>query len=124
MVSESPSKRKEPSTSGEPLDPASIEESLALPVSNADERDLANVNLHTNRAPLVLAFAVTLLKYTMPSQPLSSRLSLAQAVVSMNSKTKAIHLGTDKGTSAESEGWGQGQPKVKIMRHDVSIMKR
>jgi hypothetical protein len=82
------------------------------------------VSLHTNRAPLVLAFAVTLLKYTMPSQPLSSRLSLAQAVVSMNSKSKAISLGIEKGNSAEGEGWGQGQPKIRIMGREVSIMKR
>ncbi len=88
------------------------------------EEDLANTILHTNRAPLVLAFAVTLLKYTMPLQPLSSHLSLAQAVVSMNSKTKAISLGLDKETSAENEGWGQGQPKIRIMGREVRIMKR
>lgn len=121
---DSPAKRKKVQPAGEPLDPATIEESLALPRSNADEQELANVTLHTNRAPLVLAFAVTLLKYTMPSQPLSSRLSLAQAVVSMNSKTKAISLGIDKGSSAENEGWGQGQPKIRIMGRNISIMKR
>lgn len=83
-----------------------------------------NTVLHTNRAPLVLAFAVTLLKYTMPSQPVSSRLSLAQAVVSMNSKSKAISLGIEKGNSAENEGWGQGQPGVRIMGREVRVMKR
>ena len=60
----------------------------------------------------------------MLSQPLSSRLNLAQAVASVNSKTKAISLGMEKETSAEEEGWGQGQPKVKIMGREVKIMKR
>ncbi|KAL6718978.1 hypothetical protein ACLMJK_003213 [Lecanora helva] len=119
---EVPAKRKK--SADEPADPAAIEHSLQLPDSKASEEDLTNTVLHTNRAPLVLAFAVVLLNYTMHSQPLSSRLSLAQAVVSMNSKTKAISLGIDKGTSAENEGWGQGQPKVRIMGREVRIMKR
>ena len=89
-----------------------------------EEKDLISTLLHTNRAPLVLAFAVTLLKYTMPSQPLSSRLSLAQAVVSVNSRSKAVSLGIEKGNSAEDEGWGQGQPKVRIMNRDIRVMKR
>ena len=116
-------RRKGPSTE-DPLDPSSIEASLALPESNADEEELRCTILHTNRAPLVLAFAVALLKYTMPSQPLSSRLSLAQAVVSVNSRTKAISLGIEKGNTAEDEGWGQGQPKVRIMGRDIRVMKR
>ena len=60
----------------------------------------------------------------MPSQPLSSRLSLAQAVVSVNAKTKALSLGIEKGTSAEDDGWGQGQPKIRIMGRDIRVMKR
>ena len=80
--------------------------------------------LYTNRAPLCLAFAVTLLKYTMPDQPLSSRLSLAQAVVSANSRTKAVNIGLESGKSAEEEGWGQGNPTVKIMGREIRVMKR
>ena len=121
---ESPVKRKKTSNTGEPLDPADLEASLTLPESKADEPELADVILYTNRAPLVLAFAVTLLKYTMPSQPLSSRLSLAQAVVSMNSKAKAISLGIERSNSADNEGWGRGQPKTLIMGRDVSVIKR
>ena len=117
-------KRKKGPSTEDPLDPSSIEASLALPKSDADEEELRATVLHTNRAPLVLAFAVTLLKYTMPSQPLSSRLSLAQAVVSVNSRTKAISLGIEKGNSAEDEGWGQGQPKIRIMGRDIRVMKR
>lgn len=113
-----------PASSNEPLDPAAIEESLSLPECNAEEQDLANISLHTNRAPLVLAFAVTLLKYIMPSQPLSSRLSLAQAVVSMNAKTKALSIGLENGSSAENEGWGQGQPRTRIMGREVRVLKR
>lgn len=89
----------------ETLTPAAIEASLNLPFSDVEEDELA-------------------LKYTMPSQPLSSRLSLAQAVVSVNSKSKAISLGIEKGSSAESEGWGQGQPSVRVMGRDVRVMRR
>lgn len=60
----------------------------------------------------------------MPDQPLSSRLSLAQAVVSANSRSKAISLGIEKGSSAESEGWGEGQPMVRIMGREIRVMKR
>ena len=121
----SPAKRtrKDPFSSTEES-PAAVEESLALPASNASEEELSLTVINTNRAPLVLAFAVTLLKYTMPDQPLSSRLSLAQAVVSMNSKSKAVSLGIEKGSSAESEGWGQGQPGVRIMGREIRVMKR
>ena len=124
VTTDSPTKRKKTAPDGAPPDPAAIEESLQLPESKADEKELASTVLHTNRAPLVLAFAVTLLKYTTPSQPLSSRLSLAQAVVSMNSKSKAISLGIEKGSTAEEEGWGQGQPKIRIMGREVRTMKR
>jgi len=72
----------------------------------------------------VLAFAVQLLKYTMPEQPLSSRLSLGQAVVSANSRSKAVSIGIEKGKSAEEQGWGMGQPKVKVMGREVSVLKR
>lgn len=104
--------------------PASIEESLRLPHVLATETDLSSTILHTNRAPLVLAFAVTLLKYTMPDQPLSSRLSLAQAVVSANSRTKAVSLGLEAGKSAEEEGWGRGQPTVRVMGREIPVLKR
>lgn len=120
----SPTKRKKLSTVNEFVTPLAIEGSLSLPTTTATEEELLNTTLYTNRAPLVLAFAVTLLKYTMPEQPLSSRLSLAQAVVSMNSRSKAVSLGIEKGNSAEDDNWGQGQPKVRIMGRDISVMKR
>lgn len=122
--SESPAKLKKTISTGDAATPAAIENSLALPESNADEEELAKTILHTNRAPLVLAFATKLLEFTMPSQPLSSRLSLAQAVVSVNARTKALSLGIEKGTSAEDDGWGQGQPKVRVMGRDIRVMKR
>jgi hypothetical protein len=105
------------------MSPAELESSLALPV-NMDEELISKTVLQTNRAPLVLAFAVELLRYTMPEQPPSSRLSLAQAVVSANSRSKAVSLGIEKGAAAEDEGWGTGQPKVRIMGRDVAVLKR
>ena len=122
----SPSKRSK----REPLNdlkssPATVEASLGLPDTHTSEDGVASTIIYTNRAPLVLAFALTLLKYTMPSQPISSRLSLAQAVVSVNSRSKAVSLGiAEKGTGAEDEGWGMGQPGVKVMGRDIKVMRR
>lgn len=104
--------------------PAELEASLALPTSALSIQDLESITLQTNRAPLLLAFAVTLLKYTMPEQPLSSRLSLAQAVVSANSRAKARSVGLVDGKSAEDEGWGSGQPRVRLMGREVAVMRR
>ncbi|KAI1827364.1 hypothetical protein F4861DRAFT_529374 [Xylaria intraflava] len=107
----------------DPVDPRDYEASLELPV-DTDERVIANTVLVTNRAPLVLAFAVELLRFTMPEQPPSSRLSLAQAVVSANSRSKAVSLGLEKGLDADSEGWGHGQPRVRVMGREVTVLKR
>lgn len=100
------------------------EESLVLPEAIREEKTISKTILYTNRAPLVLAFAVTLLEHTMPEQPLSSRLSLAQAVVSLNSRSKAVSLGIASDKSAEEEGWGVGQPVVKIMGREIRVLKR
>jgi hypothetical protein len=107
-----------------PPSPREIEASLALPVYQGEEKDLAEIVVFTNRAPLVLAFAVSLLKYTMPDQPLSSRLSLAQAVVSLNSRSKAASIGLETGRSAIDEGWGKGQPVVVVMTREIPCLKR
>ena len=105
------------------MTPKELESSLQLPL-DMDEDQIAKTVLQTNRAPLVLAFAVELLRHTMPEQPLSSRLSLGQAVVSANSRTKAVNLGLDKGPSADEEGWGEGQPRVRVMGREVAVLKR
>jgi len=42
----------------------------------------------------------------------------------MNSKIKATYIGVDSGTPAEEEGWGEGQPLIRIMTRDVRVMKR
>ncbi|KAK2778990.1 hypothetical protein FQN52_002659 [Onygenales sp. PD_12] len=119
----SPTKKSRKTDISSESSPAQLEAALALPISsNLD--DIARTVLFTNRAPLVLAFAVVVLKYTMPKQPLSSRLSLAQAVVSANSRTKATSLGIETGKSAEDEGWGRGQPTVKVLGREISVLKR
>ncbi|MCJ1473803.1 hypothetical protein MMC13_002454 [Lambiella insularis] len=119
-----PVKKAKRASEDEPLTAAAIEESLALPHVEVGMDDLVTTVLYTNRAPLVLAFATSLLKYTMPAQPLSSRLSLAQAVVSANARSKAVSVGLEKGSSAEADGWGLGQPKVKVMGREVHVLKR
>jgi hypothetical protein len=102
----------------------SAQPALDLPCSDLGGDDLGKTIVQTNRAPLVLAFAVTLLKYTRPEQPMSSRLSLAQAVVSANSQSKAKSIGITNENTAEEEGWGKGQPKIKVMGREIAVMRR
>ncbi|KLJ11405.1 hypothetical protein EMPG_09710 [Blastomyces silverae] len=116
-------KSKKTSLSSETSSPSLLESALTLPLSSNIE-EISSAVLITNRAPVVLAFAVVLLKYTMPEQPLSSRLSLAQAVVSANSRSKAVSLGIEPGKSAEDEGWAQGQPTVKVLGREIPVLKR
>lgn len=116
--------RKESLFADAAVSPEDLEPSVALPTSSAPEAELAETVLLTNRAPLVLAFTVTLLKHTMPEQPVSSRLSLAQAYVSTTSRSRAVSLGLESGLSAEEEGYGDGQPVVKIMGKDLRVLRR
>lgn len=107
-----------------PLTPANLEASLQLPYSTCNASELEKIILQTNRAPLVLAFVVNLLKYTMPEQPLSSRLSLAQAYVSVTSRSRAVYLGIESGKSAEEEGFGEGQPVVSVAGKQITVLRR
>ncbi|KAF9889973.1 hypothetical protein FE257_006847 [Aspergillus nanangensis] len=123
-TAESPQKKtKVPKILGE-CTPFERESALELPMSSASEEELSGIVLYTNRAPLVLAFAVCVLRYTMPEQPISSRLSLAQALVSANSRSKAVSLGIESGASAEQEGWGEGQPMIKVLGREIKVLKR
>lgn len=124
MASQPDSRKKSKVKQEDVTSPAQFEESIALPEPIRDEEQISKTVLFTNRAPLVLAFAVTLLGHTMPEQPPSSRLSLAQAVVSVNSRSKAVSLGLESGKSAEEEGWGEGQPTIKVMGRGLKVMKR
>ncbi|KAL2860398.1 hypothetical protein BJX68DRAFT_261345 [Aspergillus pseudodeflectus] len=117
-------KRSKASAPVDTATPFAIERALALPVSNATEEELSTIVLFTNRAPLVLAFAVCVLRYTMPEQPISSRLSLAQAVVSANSRSKAFSLGLEIEQALEEEAWGEGQPTVSVLGRTIKVLKR
>lgn len=99
------------------------EADLALPQTHLPVDELRSVEIETNRAPLFLAFALALSAYTLPHQPLSSRLSLAQAVTSAGAQSKAKYIGLTDST-AEDEGWAQGQPSVKLMGRQVAVMRR
>ncbi|KAL2868291.1 uncharacterized protein BJX67DRAFT_53063 [Aspergillus lucknowensis] len=121
----SPQKRPKTSAYGkDDTTPFETECALALPASTASEEELANIVLITNRAPLVLAFALCVLRYTMPEQPISSRLSLSQAVVSANSRSKAVSLGLESDQSVEQECRGEGQPTIRILGRDIKVLKR
>lgn len=105
------------------ITPQQLEASLELPLDTDEER-IAQTAIQTNRAPLVLAFALELIRHTMPEQPPSSRLSIAQAVVSANSRSKAVSIGLAKGPSADEEGLGEGQPRIKVMGREIAVLKR
>ncbi|EXJ87819.1 hypothetical protein A1O1_04746 [Capronia coronata CBS 617.96] len=100
------------------------EAALSLPQTDLSTDELAKVTIETNRAPLFLAFTIAVLAYTHPEQPLSSRWSLAQAVVSAGAQSKAKYIGITSGPTAEEDGWAMGQPKVKIMGREVAVMRR
>ena len=117
-------KRSKTAASSSSPSSADPEAHLALPRASAPLSALASTRLQTNRAPLVLAFAVALLRHTHPAQPLSSRLSLAQAVVSANARSKAASVGLAAGPSAEAEGWGRGQPRVAVMGREIPVLRR
>ena len=117
-------KRKESLFAEDPVSPADVEASVGLPHTTANEDELSETVVFTNRAPLVLAFVVTLLKHTMPEQPISSRLSLAQGYVSVTSRARAVNLGLESGKSAEEEGFGEGQPFVAIMGKEIRVLRR
>lgn len=104
------------------MSPDELEASLKLPLEE-DEDVIRATTIVTNRAPLVLAFAVELLRFTMPEQPPSSRLSLAQAVVSANSRSKAVSIGIEK-PSLKENLVSEGQPKVRVMTRDIPVLKR
>ncbi|RDA83177.1 hypothetical protein CP532_6440 [Ophiocordyceps camponoti-leonardi (nom. inval.)] len=99
-----------------------LETSLTLPLVE-DEATIRETTVVTNRAPLLLAFAVELLRFTMPEQPPSSRLSLAQAVVSANSKAKARNLGIGQAADDDNQ-IPEGQPTVRVLGRDVPVLKR
>ncbi|KAK5995092.1 Protein IMPACT-A [Cladobotryum mycophilum] len=105
------------------MKPDELEASLSLPLVQ-DEELIRSTTIVTNRAPLVLAFAVELLRFTMPEQPLSSRLSLAQAVVSANSRSKAISLGIEKAPAGGETPIPDGQPKVSVLGRRIPVLKR
>ncbi|KAF7546400.1 hypothetical protein G7046_g9311 [Stylonectria norvegica] len=105
------------------MSPEDLEEALRLPLVE-DEEVLRGTTVVTNRAPLMLAFAVEMLRCTMPEQPRSSRLSLAQGVVSANSRTKAVSLGISKPGSTGEDQISEGQPKVSIMGRQIPVLKR
>lgn len=100
------------------------ESSLALPQTDLSLSEIEAITIETNRAPLFLAFTIAALAYTHPEQPMSSRWSMAQAVVSAGAQSKAKYLGLSTGPTAEEDGWAHGQPKVIIMGREVAVMRR
>ncbi|KAI6249771.1 hypothetical protein HI914_01999 [Erysiphe necator] len=105
----------------QPQTPAELEASLSLPKPSVDEEAISKSVIYTDRTSLLLAFAFQLIKYTMPSQPLSSRLSLGQAVVSFNTDCKVAGSRIKKPNSSQQISLG---PKIRIMTSNISVLKR
>ena len=103
---------------------ADDEQLLALPETEKTEEELRDITIETNRAPLFLAFTASVLAFTHPEQPISSRLSIAQAVVSAGAQSKAKSIGLSSGPTAEEDGWAMGQPKIRVMGRQVAVMRR
>lgn len=45
-------------------------------------------------------------------------------MVSANSRSKAVSIGIENGPSADEQGWGHGQPRVRVMGREVAVLKR
>jgi hypothetical protein len=121
--------RPKTSTSGSKSQPSNTGTSkpveITLPDLVTEISILSNTTIRTNRAPLVLAFALTALSFSPhPIQPLDSRLSLAQGVVALNSRTKANSIGIESGKTAEQEGWGEGFGRINVLGRDVPTVRR
>ena len=96
-----------------------------LGVSQEEIDDLCSVSIATNRAPVMLAFGVVALKYTKPSQPPSSRLSLAKAVMSANARSKARNIGLEQQVDNDKEeGPGKGWKGVRVLGREIPVVKR
>lgn len=101
---------------------------LSLPEPAVDDMVLEATTVVTNRAPLLLAFAVVALEYTHPEQPLSSRLSIAGGVVATNALSKARSVGIASGEQGAEEkklfaGTG-AQPTLTIFGRDIKCLRR
>ncbi|KAK0304758.1 hypothetical protein LTR01_007257 [Friedmanniomyces endolithicus] len=125
----SPKKRKNETlvSADAPTSPADLEASVAFPISTTPADELAKMTIFSNRAPLFLAFTVTLLKHTMPEQPLTGRLSLAQAFISTSSRSRAVNLGIqtlDRADVEAEERLAMGQPSVMVLGKEIKILRR
>lgn len=120
-LSSSPKKRKAPSIGTN----AATTQCPCLPAPLTDEPTIHAVVVHTNRAPLLLAFTVLLLRYTHPSQPEDSRLSIAMAVVSRGAKLRAVELGIRDGKRVgKAEEMGKGHRCLRVLGRDVAVLRR
>jgi hypothetical protein len=95
---------------------------LSLPIPIKDEQLISEMTITCNRAPVLLAFAFTLLSHTHSEQPVSSQLSLAGGLVAGVGRLKAVNIGVEKGTeeAEDSEGFG----KLKLMGREIKTVKR
>ncbi|KPI43754.1 uncharacterized protein AB675_6590 [Cyphellophora attinorum] len=93
---------------------------LSLPTTSKTEEELCELCIETNRAPLFLAFTIVMLGFLQPDQPLSSRLSIAQAVVSAGAQSKAKYLGLTTSPTAEEDVWLRGRDVAVMRRHTTS----
>lgn len=98
-----------------------------LPTPSDSMETMATAVVNTNRAPLLLAFTVVSLAYTMPSQPEESRLSLGMAVMSAGARARARDLGiagAGGGARDQDEDFGRGGRRVRVLGKNVPVLRR
>ncbi|EPS36576.1 hypothetical protein H072_9875 [Dactylellina haptotyla CBS 200.50] len=122
----SPSKRRKQSSvpSIDSANPQSWEVGLDLPAPTRDETLISGASLTTNRAPLLLAFAVVSLGYTHPWLPMSSRFSLAQGLLELTAASKAKNLGITREDGGKDEELGEGYKRIRVLGKEIPVLRR
>ncbi|KAK6537493.1 hypothetical protein TWF694_011678 [Orbilia ellipsospora] len=122
----SPSKRRRanPTPTIDTLKPQTWETGLELPslIKNEDQMSIATVT--TNRAPLLLAFAVISLGYTHPWLPMSSRFSLAQGLLELTAASKAKNIGILREGDGKDEELEEGYKRVRVLGKEIPVLRR
>ncbi|BFZ59094.1 hypothetical protein YB2330_000096 [Saitoella coloradoensis] len=97
---------------------------IAFPALHPKPPSLSHISLTTNRAPLLLAYTLTLLSRTHPALSLESRLSIAQAYISANARSYGRDIGVIEGGGVDEKAGVQGFRKIQVMGREIAVLGR
>ncbi|GAO46496.1 hypothetical protein SAICODRAFT_4707 [Saitoella complicata NRRL Y-17804] len=97
---------------------------IAFPALHPNPSSLSHISLTTNRAPLLLAYTLTLLSRTHPTLSLDSRLSIAQAYISANARSYGRDIGVIEGGGVDEKAEVEGFRKVQVMGRVIAVLGR